>query len=1463
MTTHAFPCSIIAGGAAIFLSALTFPALAQVAFEADFNGAGTGTGGSSNVVTLGGTATVYSGGDADASVSTAAPVLFPGETGYLKIETTGSGTAGINITSTASHSPDSWFTLQSGSMTFDTVNGGTDFFFTSSVDSSDWTGGNEFRPLDISGGTSGLRAILNAVGANQLQFDFFGENSAGTHVQTAMATATVHLVAGQLYHLAYTLSTNSSSGVITANLYLAPGNTPINTATGAYLIATATTAGAIVGTGTNAVTHAFNSSSGYWFGAGYSNGPLAKTLEFGAFRVYNKVPANFGDEEYLPNLTVATPGANPTLPSTFDLYSPPVTSSAPAANTPAMAEWTRTGIPGDGLVISGNGFSTNTSTAFGKDTSFEAFGESGAALLLTQTEIRHLSTNGNSSAAIALDPGLPANSMYLVWPKNSNGAGTPMAVNQTEAWWLGPNIASSSSACFAAGQPISVYGRNLYLTGTTPVVPMIWIQQSGASSGTWVTPTAYNPYKLDFTIPASLSNGSSYQVWVHNGHGGAYGWSLCPQTLVLTAPIAWTGSTFNVTSYGATGNGTTDDTTAIRNAMNAAGAAATSTVGTTLSFPAGTYIITSGLVTVANVKWVGASTSTTILRGGPTANGLYMIEVPNTAPNTWVTNMTLDAGVAPNSNHQSMLISNTGTTANPGAGQSTRFINVAFSGTSNAIQSMAYFAANNLFFENCVFTGDGSTLFNGGQVFVDHTTYNVMNDTVVWNVKGGLNGFSMTNNIAQNKGTWASATSTNTVATTTTSNTLTVASATGFVVGDTVAGNGLPSPETITAVSGNVVTLSADPTTAEGTGNNYTAFNPTNVGIGIFIKGLNDGGARNNFYYGNNQTIGLGDENIYETWGEQMSFEEDYGQYYGTPTSSSASSMTFNPSTMSPEGFTTTGMSLMATIVNGTGLGQSRNVASYSLTSGVVTLTTPWNLPPDSTSTVVLGFYLKDIAIYDNQLQGQAADCTPNNSSTNSHGVLVYGGVFDLSAEGNTFDHLAGGFAEYPLSQRAETPSPLHFCPNFFHVVQNNTMTNCANGITEFAPGFPSGVPATYGFAHVFRHNTISNSTLSGFYSLMSAQASGPPSSDMVLFDTTTVTGCPLGVYLHDAPPGYPADNAGAYIFTGNSFTLGGATAPGYGLPYNIALDATDTTNLELSDNTYSGWATQYGSTTVPGGVLEEPYRTYSEAASLNGTASVTDNLIFTDAGTAAITGTLSSDSSWLTISPTSGTVPNESTVGTVSMTCNATGLADGTYIGTITGTSGSQSKSIEVTFTVSGSVTPEEEMTPEPNLISAASVQNHAGTPYALDLPLSGDGAVEDRVTNGTVQLVFTFDQPMTSGMAQVTDGDQNLSCSTACSGNTLTVTVTGVTDMEELTVNLSQLNGTSATAELGVGLLEGDVDRNGAVNSQDLVAVRNALGGQSGVAGFKPAADIDENGAVNSQDLIQVRNNLGNGLP
>lgn len=84
------------------------------------------------------------------------------------------------------------------------------------------------------------------------------------------------------------------------------------------------------------------------------------------------------------------------------------------------------------------------------------------------------------------------------------------------------------------------------------------------------------------------------------------------------------GQVFNVKAYGATGDGATDDSTAIQNAINAADN------GGLVFFPQGTYIISSTInITTNNTALIGSGAGATVIKAPAGSENLAMIVVGN------------------------------------------------------------------------------------------------------------------------------------------------------------------------------------------------------------------------------------------------------------------------------------------------------------------------------------------------------------------------------------------------------------------------------------------------------------------------------------------------------------------------------------------------------------------------------------------------------------------------------------------------------------------------------------------------------------------------------------------------------------------------------------------------------------------------------------------------------------------
>jgi hypothetical protein len=174
--------------------------------------------------------------------------------------------------------------------------------------------------------------------------------------------------------------------------------------------------------------------------------------------------------------------------------------------------------------------------------------------------------------------------------------------------------------------------------------------------------------------------------------------------------------------------------------------------------------------------------------------------------------------------------------------------------------------------------------------------------------------------------------------------------------------------------------------------------------------------------------------------------------------------------------------------------------------------------------------------------------------------------------------------------------------------------------------------------------------------------------------------------------------------------------------------------------------------------------------------------------------------------------------------------------------------------------------------LTSAVSRLAHGGAGmFDLNLPLTGTPAVEDRAgaTGEAYSLVLTFSQAVTSlsatlGIQSGHSGQAVGSVGTpVVNGTSVTIPLAGIANAQRLDVHLTNIEPGGGTADVPINFLLGDVNGDGAVNSVDLVTVRNAVGEQAGVSGFNPLADVNRDGAVNSQDLVLVRDYVGSQLP
>jgi len=950
---------------------------------------------------------------------------------------------------------------------------------------------------------------------------------------------------------------------------------------------------------------------------------------------------------FYPDLqNVVGPADDPTLPGAMDVFAPPVDSQTPPTDAPAFAEWTRMGGPGDVLALTGDQLSHFEFNDFGKDTRFTIFGQTAAGdAVIGDAEILRLD---EYQAAIVLGSDLPAWSTYLIWAGSDAGYGYPAIVNQAEGWWVGPKVATR-------GETVSAYGRNLSHDNGT-ALSWVYLQPS-SGSGQWVTPTAVNPYKVDFTVPVGLTNGD-YEVWVHNGHGGTYGWDKAG-TLTVDDGMPWTANVYNVKNYGAVGDGATDDRAAIIAAYTAAKNAGD---WNTVYFPTGTYAISSNIQVQAKQRWVGDGMDLTTIVSHSSWGTTGSSSLLGGSSNNEVKDLALQA--SPEYTYP-FLVHRRGVT-------NTHYTNVRFS--AQGYQIFDGHSSYRVLFTGCEFIGKQSFLGNASQVFFDGCDFYATNDSPSMLFTWGGDDISLANSTCRDLD-------------------------------------------------------NSDPNSGAGWGQ------------GRFFTGNGIWGTGINTYIGDNETIdmavrpGVGDQNT----GEQLMWEGNNYKYYGSPTAATATTVTF------AEVWDLTGRYL--TVTDGKGLGQFRLITGYDSGTKTFTVATPFNVIPDSTSTINIGDVNANVAIYNNTLDGKAA-----NVSTSTHnasaGIEPFGGAINWVVADNTLTDLRTGFAIFGLSNG----DPEGVQPCYWGLYSNNSMTNVRTGIYTTTSTIEIGDPGSAMLGNVFRDNTVNGALDSG---IIHGGGSAPPdSSSLNVFDDNTITNVPVGIDC-----GGVVKNAVLYR---NDFTRGDKTYSG-----SKGIDFNANQTPALRENTWTGFETTYAGAT-PGAILEAPYRVL-EAAAASGT---TDQVTLTvwNAGTSSLAWSVTEDVDWLTCSPASGSVPGEGGFADVTVTCTAKQyLAPGVHSGAITVAAGGQVQRVMVYFTVTGTSGPEPtsaEVTLSATDPSAAESGPNSGTftftrsntTGELRVHYSVAGTAVDADYDGTLFGIVVFAPGQSTAALTITPNDDDL---------------------------------------------------------------------------------------------------------
>lgn len=303
------------------------------------------------------------------------------------------------------------------------------------------------------------------------------------------------------------------------------------------------------------------------------------------------------------------PTDNPTPPG--DTFALPVVNKS-GETPPVISGVTAQGGPNESIIIQGEGFSKDLSGQ--KVWVYAQTKKNNKSLYQAQI------TAGDENTITAVIKQSMPYSMYMVYVENSNGISNEFFVNTPQIWWIGQTLANE-------GGSSTIYGANLTSENDNKV-SYVYLRPVGAKASvkSVAAKISYaDPYKVTFEIPKGLKAEEEYEVWLHNGHGGAFGWVLAPESLKITAKplMDWNDVKRDVTTFGANAKDeNNDDSAAIQAAIDAA------QNGDTVYFPAGTYKIGKEITCKKSfVKFLGDPSGKTIIVADPSYKGQTLIRI--------------------------------------------------------------------------------------------------------------------------------------------------------------------------------------------------------------------------------------------------------------------------------------------------------------------------------------------------------------------------------------------------------------------------------------------------------------------------------------------------------------------------------------------------------------------------------------------------------------------------------------------------------------------------------------------------------------------------------------------------------------------------------------------------------------------------------------------------------------------
>jgi hypothetical protein len=158
---------------------------------------------------------------------------------------------------------------------------------------------------------------------------------------------------------------------------------------------------------------------------------------------------------------------------------------------------------------------------------------------------------------------------------------------------------------------------------------------------------------------------------------------------------------------------------------------------------------------------------------------------------------------------------------------------------------------------------------------------------------------------------------------------------------------------------------------------------------------------------------------------------------------------------------------------------------------------------------------------------------------------------------------------------------------------------------------------------------------------------------------------------------------------------------------------------------------------------------------------------------------------------------------------------------------------------------------------------------PFDIALPASGTAGIECRSggANNAYTLIYTFGTNLGfPGAATVTQGSANVASTLIGPNlNQVTVNLTNVANAQHLVITLAGVEDSSqavlSSIAAPMGVLIGDVNHSGLVDSGDVFLVRQQTGQSTTGSNFRD--DVNASGLIDSGDVFLTRQHTGTSLP